>query len=229
MKLLLFDLDGTLVRSTGGAAPFNATMQELFGIDTTTSRLRFGGKTDPLIIAELLEEAGIGRECEAALLHDFELRLEARLTAALAEGTTRIDAIPGVRPTLDRLAADDHFALATLTGNFARTARVKLEATGLADFFTVGAFGSDAARRAALPEVARERFRNRTGIDVPLTDCVIIGDTPLDHEAADANGMPCLLVASGWTPIEELAACRPAALFLDWSDPAAVHAALRAL
>jgi phosphoglycolate phosphatase-like HAD superfamily hydrolase len=229
MKLLLFDLDGTIVRATRGAAPFNATMREVFGIDTSTSRLRFGGKTDPMIIAELLEEAGLARECEEALLRDFERRLEASLTAALADGSTRIDAIPGVRPTLERLAVDDELALATLTGNFARTARVKLETTGLADFFPVGAFGSDAARRAALPAVARERFRDRTGVDVPLADCVIIGDTPLDHEAADENGMPCMLVATGWTPIEDLAACRPGALFSDWSDPAAIHEALRAL
>jgi len=229
MKLLLFDLDGTVVRSTRGAAPFNATMHEVFGIDTTATGLRFDGKTDPLIIAELLEHAGVNGECEAAMLRDFETRLAARLLDAIASGTTRVEAIPGVRQTLERIAADRDFALATLTGNFEQTARVKLDAAGLAEFFAVGAFGSDAARRAALPEVARERFQRHTGIDVPLADCVIIGDTPLDRRAAEENDMPCLLVATGRTPLAELAACRPAALFADWTDPAAIHAALRAL
>lgn len=229
MKLLLFDLDGTVVRSTHGAAPFNATMQEMFGIDTTATGLRFDGKTDPLIIAELLEHAGVDGACEAAILREFEARLATRLSAALASGTTRVEAIAGVRATLARLAADADFALATLTGNFERTACVKLAAAGLTEFFAVGAFGSDAARRAALPEVARERFRRHTGVDVPLADCVIIGDTPLDHRAAEENGMPCVLVATGGTPIGELAPLRPAALFADWNDPAAIHAALRAL
>ncbi len=229
MKLLLFDLDGTVVRSTRGAAPFTATMHEMFGIDTSATGLRFDGKTDPLIIAELLEHAGVTGECEAAILRDFEARLATRLATALASGTTKVEAIPGVCATLDRLAADPAFALATLTGNFERTARVKLAAAGLAEFFTVGAFGSDAARRAALPEVARERFRRHSGADVPLADCVIIGDTPLDHRAADENGMPCILVATGRTPLAELEACRPAAVFADWTDPGAIHAALRAL
>lgn len=229
MKLLLFDLDGTVVRSTHGAAPFNVIMQEMFGIDTSATGLRFDGKTDPLIIAELLEHAGVGDACEAAMLRDFEIRLAARLSEALERGTTRVEAIPGVRLTLERLAADPDFALATLTGNFERSARVKLAAAGLAEFFAVGAFGSDAARRAALPEVARERFRRHTGVDVPIGDCVIVGDTPLDHGAADENGMPCVLIATGRTPLADLEACRPAAVFTDWSDPGAIHAALRAL
>ncbi len=229
MKLLLFDLDGTIVRSTRGAAPFNATMLEVFGVDTSAVRTRFDGKTDPLIIAELLEQAGVTGACEAAMLREFEARLAARLAEALAAGTTRVEAIPGVRATLDRLARDERFALATLTGNFAASARVKLDAAGLVGYFDVGAFGSDAARRAALPEVARERFRRRTGVDVALADCVIIGDTPLDHRAADENGMPCVLVATGRTPLAELVACAPAAAFADWSDPAAIHEALAAL
>lgn len=229
MKLLLFDLDGTIVRSTRGAEPFNATMRDIFGIDTTDSRVRFDGKTDPLIIAELLEHAGIGGECEAQMLREFETRLEARLTEALASGATRVDAIPGVQPMLERLVPDPAFALATLTGNFERTARVKLEAAGLADYFEVGAFGSDAARRAALPDVARARFRRHTGIDVALADCVIIGDTVLDHRAAEENGMASILIATGRTPFEELAALRPAAVFADWADRTAIHAALAAL
>jgi len=113
-----------------------------------------------------------------------------------------------------------------LTGNLERAAELKLGAAGLARFFPIGAFGSDHADRHVLPEIARARHRVLSGVDVPLADCVIIGDTPLDHAAAHCNGMACVLIASGRIPLEELVALAPAAAFGDWSDAAAIHAAL---
>jgi phosphoglycolate phosphatase len=153
----------------------------------------------------------------------------ANLADANHPGATRVDAVPGVRAVLEALAADARFASAVLTGNLAGAAELKLRAAGLADFFAVGAFGSDHALRAALPDVARERFRAHTGHDVTRADCVIIGDTPLDHSAAAANGMPAVLIATGRIPFDELAVLRPAAVFPDWRDGGAIHAALAAL
>jgi phosphoglycolate phosphatase-like HAD superfamily hydrolase len=224
MKLLLFDLDGTILHAKHerGREPFRAVMREMFAVDVDWSGVRPDGKTDPSIIAELLERAGAPARPDAATLRAFERALALRTVEALARGTTRVDAVPGVRALLEAVAPDPRFALGVLTGNLEQAAHLKLRAAGLAEFFAVGAFGSDAAARAALPEIARARFRRHSGADVALADCVIVGDTPLDHAAAAENGMACVLIASGRTPLAELARLEPAAVFPDWSDTRAI-------
>ncbi len=231
MTLLLFDLDGTILhaRHTPGRVPFDLAMREVFDVDVELARMRPDGKTDPAIVAELLTLAGVESAVEAARLARFERALASHLADAIASGATRVTAVPGVRAVLEAVADDPRFASAVLTGNLAGAAELKLAAAGLADFFAVGAFGSDHRLRAALPDVARERYRARTGRRVRREDCVIIGDTPLDHAAAEANGMPAVLIATGRIPLDELAALAPVAVFADWRDGAAIHAALAAL
>lgn len=231
MKLLLFDLDGTILHATHGAGrvPFDLAMRDVFGVDVELRRTRPDGKTDPCIVTELLAQAGVAAAADDAALAAFHERLSARLAEAIAGGATRVEAVPGVRRLLEAVARDAGFALAVLTGNLEGAAELKLRAAGLERFFPVGAFGSDHAERGELPEVARVRHRVRSGVDVALADCVIIGDTPLDHAAAQRNGMPCVLVASGRIPLAELLTLRPAAAFGDWNDAGAIHAALARL
>jgi phosphoglycolate phosphatase-like HAD superfamily hydrolase len=231
VKLLLFDLDGTILhaRHTPGAVPFDLAMRDTFAVDVELGRMRPDGKTDPAIAAELLALAGAAQTVDEPTLARLERALAARLAAAIDCGATRVEAVPGVRAVLETLADDARFASAVLTGNLLGAAELKLRAAGLADFFAVGAFGSDHVLRAALPDVARVRFRAHTGHDVTRADCVIIGDTPLDHAAAAANGMPAVLVATGRIPFDELADLQPAAVFPDWSDGDAIRAALAAL
>lgn len=231
VTLLLFDLDGTILhaRHTPGRVPFDLAMRDVFDVDVSITHMRPDGKTDPAIVAELLAMAGRPPDVDAATLARLEAALAAHLDAAIGSGATRVDAVPGVRALLEAVADDARFASAVLTGNLAEAARLKLAAAGLADFFDVGAYGSDHVLRAALPDVARERFHARSGRLVPRADCVIIGDTPLDHAAAAANGMPAILVATGRIPLADLAALAPAACFADWSDAGAIHAALAAL
>jgi phosphoglycolate phosphatase len=231
VKLLLFDLDGTILhaRHTPGRVPFDLAMRDTFDVDVELARMRPDGKTDPAIAAELLALAGAVATLDVATLVRLETALTTRLGEAIASGATRVDAVPGVRRVLEMLAADGRFASAVLTGNLVGAAELKLHAAGLADFFAVGAFGSDHALRAALPDIARERFRAHTGRDVERRDCVIIGDTPLDYAAACANDMPAVLVATGRVPYEELADLAPAAAFADWTDGAAIHRTLAEL
>ena len=191
--------------------------------------MRPDGKTDPVIAAELLALAGAATAIDAAALARLEGALATRLAQAIACGATRVEAVPGVRVLLETVADDPRFASAVLTGNLLGAAELKLRAADLAHFFPVGAFGSDDALRAALPDVARRRFRDHTGHDVTRGDCVIIGDTPLDHAAAACNGMESVLVASGRIPLDDLLALRPAAAFGDWSDADAIHGALARL
>jgi phosphoglycolate phosphatase-like HAD superfamily hydrolase len=231
VKLLLFDLDGTIVRTqhTPGRVPFYNEIHATFGVEPLPNGVYPDGKTDPVIIGEILAHAGSALRPDVTALLGFTQRYAARLATALASGTTRVMPVPGVRAVLDMLAGDPRFGLAMVTGNLEPAAHLKVRAAGLDRFFTVGAFGSDSATRAALPEIARARFSAATGRDVRLADCVIIGDTPLDHAAAAANGLACVLVASGRTPITELAPLGAAAVFPDWSDAAAMHAALARL
>ncbi len=231
MTLLLFDLDGTILhaRHTPGRVPFDLAMRDVFGVDVSIAAMRPDGKTDPAIVAALLAMAGAPSTVDAAALAAMERALTVRLAEAIAAGTTTVAPVPGAHALLDALAADARFASAVLTGNLAGAADVKLRAAGLAGFFAVGAFGSDHGLRAALPDVARERFRAYSGRVVPRPDCVILGDTPLDHAAAEANGMPAVLIATGRIPFADLAALRPAAVFEDWRDGATIHAALTAL
>jgi phosphoglycolate phosphatase-like HAD superfamily hydrolase len=231
VKLLLFDLDGTILhaRHTPGRVPFDLAMRDTFDVAVELARMRPDGKTDPAIAAELLALAGAEATLDVATLERLEEALTAHLGAAIACGATRVEPVPGVRGVLESLTVDPRFASAVLTGNLAGAAALKLRAAGLADFFACGAFGSDSALRAALPDVARARFRAATGHDVTRGDCVIIGDTPLDHAAAVANDMPSVLIATGRIPYDELAALRPAAVFADWTDGAAIRGALEAL
>ena len=231
MKLLLFDLDGTILhaRHTPGRVPFDLAMRDTFDVRVELARMRPDGKTDPAIAAELLAQAGASAALDVATIQRLERALAMHLAAAIEAGTTRVEAVPGARAVLEAVADDPRFASAVLTGNLAGAAELKLRAADLARFFTVGAYGSDHVLRSALPDVARARFRAHTGRDVTRRDCVIVGDTPLDHAAAVANDMPAILIASGRIPFDELARLRPAAVFPDWSDGAAIQQALASL
>ena len=229
MKLLLFDLDGTVLRATHGGAPFDRAMREIFGVEPAAGAVRFDGKTDPVIIEEILACCGVQIRLDDATLRTFEDRLATYLEAAVAAGETTVAPTRGVLPVLEALAGRPEFALAVLTGNLERTARVKLRAAGLAQFFATGAYGSDRAARADLPDVARARYQSATGREVPRERCIIVGDTPLDHAAAAANGIPCMLVATGRTAYDDLVALAPEATFRDWTDAAAIARTLETL
>lgn len=229
MKLLLFDLDGTVLHATHGAAPFSRAMREIFGVEPEAGAVRFDGKTDPAIIEEILAHSGTQIRLDEATMRTFEQRLAGYLEEALAAGETTVAPTQGVLPVLEALAGRPEFALAVLTGNLERTARLKLRAAGLAEFFATGAYGSDRTVRADLPDVARHRYRSATGRDVPRERCIIVGDTPLDHAAAAANGIPCMLVATGRTAYDDLVALAPDSTFRDWTDAAAIARTLEVL
>ncbi len=103
----------------------------------------------------------------------------------------------------------------------------KLAAVGLAHHrFKVGAFGSDHASRPELPEIARQRAESHLGAPVAGSDVVVIGDTPADMRCGNGIGARAVGVATGRYSVEELWACRPAAVFPDLSDTAAVMRAI---
>jgi phosphoglycolate phosphatase-like HAD superfamily hydrolase len=205
VRLILFDIDGTLVDCSGQTrAPFAAALREVYGETGDIDRYEFSGKTDPRIVYDLL--TGAGRAPEEVLervpaVHDrYVEKLDATLDAA------RVRVLPGVRELLDALAARHDVALGLLTGNWRRGAGIKLARRGLDRYFAFGAFGDGVLDRDELPPVARARAREALGRDFAPEATLVVGDSPLDVACARAHGIPCLAVATGWTSAAALAA-----------------------
>lgn len=201
-RLVLFDIDGTLL--TGGPAKgaFRMALQEVYGTTGPIESWEFSGKTDPQIARELLEAAGLkSPEIEGGLDRLWEVYL-AEMERRLPEDPTRI--LPGVRTLLDALMEQEEVALGLVTGNVSGGARLKLDPVGLAGRFPVGAFGSDHEIRNELPGIAMRRARERWGISFAPGATVIVGDTPRDVECGRHHGTRTLAVATGRFTAAEL-------------------------
>lgn len=212
--LVLFDIDGTLLSTSGVAASaIRDALLEGFGTAGPVDTFPFMGKTDPQILRELMLEAGVpAARIEADLAAAVDRYVEL-LDRRLSHDHIRL--CRGVRALLERLAADDTVITALLTGNMERGATVKLGAAGLVQFFSFGAYGSDNEDRNQLVPLARERARRLTGRDFPGHRTVVVGDAPPDVLCAHAGEARAIAVASGWTPMDELAHHRPHGLLQD--------------
>lgn len=219
-RLVLFDIDGTLLLTAGaGRRAIRAALLRHLPEESPFDRVRFDGKTDPQIVAELLAEAGDTNPAEpgrlAAVCDEYLLLLEAELAAGTA--TTRV--LPGVESLLSALEEEAGVVLGLLTGNLEQGARLKLRAAGLRpERFRLGAYGSDSAHRPELPAVAAERAipffsRAPSGAEV-----VIIGDTPADVQCGLGLGARGIGVATGFYPREELLLAGAHAAFEDLTD-----------
>lgn len=229
MKLVLFDIDGTLVWTDGaGRRAIHDALTEVFGA-TGPADYRFDGKTDPQIVRDLMRVVGHGDDHIDARMQAVFDRYVERLRAELTAPGYRPRVMPGVFELLGALEARRDVVLGLLTGNVVEGARAKLESVGIdPNRFPVGAFGSDHEQRPSLPDVARRRFRERFGVDVQGADCVIIGDTPADVTCGRAVGARAIGVATGRYGTDELRRHGAAAVFVDLSDTRAVVAQVMA-
>lgn len=203
MRLILFDVDGTLIRCGPQVRPiFAGAMEEVFGTCGPLDGYDFSGKTDRQIVLELLAGAGLrAEEVLPALprMRDLYLdSLEERLDRR------RMEMLPGVDALLAELAAHPRVHLGLLTGNWRRGAEIKLSRFGLERYFPFGAFADDAVERNELPPVALERAAASTGHRFGPEDALIVGDSPRDVECARAHGLGVLAVTTGWTPADQL-------------------------
>ena len=228
MKVVLFDIDGTLLWTDGaGRQAVHQALEDVFGTSPAHG-LEFDGKTDPQIVRELMRHAGVADDTIDARLPEALDRYVALLHDELARADHGDKTFPGIAPLLDTLEGRDDVLLGLLTGNVHRGALAKLAAVGLVhDRFRVGAFGSDHASRSALPAIARTRAEELLGHAVSGGDVVIIGDTPADMSCGHGIGARAIGVATGRYSVQDLRACGPAAVFQDLSDTVAVvHAIL---
>ncbi len=207
-RLLLWDIDGTLIR--GGGVGSDAITQAAATVSARPSivggSVMMHGKTDPEILAEIFRAAEIAEHEITRLLPAAMAEAERLLAIAEADLRERGEVIGGVIEALTRLATIAGVRQTLLTGNLVGNAAVKLAAFGLTAYFDVevGAYGTDHADRRALVPIALERVQRLRGEHYRPEEVWVIGDTPGDFACARAAGVRCLLVATGQIPMSEL-------------------------
>jgi phosphoglycolate phosphatase-like HAD superfamily hydrolase len=208
-RLILFDIDGTLVRTGGaGVLAFGSVFKEVFGLENGTSDISFAGRTDTGLIREMMRNHGVDETAA-----NFELFFQAYpkwLTYWLNESAGRVcngvDAFMGhctgreARPNV-----------ALLTGNISQGAEIKLRHFNIWERFEFGAFGNDHECRNELAAIAWARGRERIGADLRAEEILVVGDTPKDVECARAIGAKVLAVTTGGATRDELSNAQP-----DW-------------
>jgi phosphoglycolate phosphatase len=214
-KLLLFDIDGTLITSGGaGEKALRHGLKNRFGIEDDLSTIEIAGRTDTGITRRIFEKNGI-----ALTDANVSAFLEAYLVS-LGEFLPQTPGrrLPGTLELLESLQGRPDVVLGLLTGNVRRGAQLKLQHYGLWDYFVLGAFADDHHDRNQLGPFAQERAQERLGRPIHPEHIYILGDTPHDIACARAIGAKAVAVATGVFSGEALSAHAPDYLFEDFSD-----------
>ena len=228
MRLVLWDVDGTLMNSRGTIRHARVqALRAVYGLDGEIRRVAGGGMTDPQLTLETLLAHGWAEPAAIERLDAFRDAYLEGLHAARDTLTADLEVLPGVPETIERLH-ELGVAQSLLTGNYEPAARLKVSAAGLDRRldFELGAFGSDNRDRLCLVPVALEKARRRLHPSMNAGDIVVIGDSPRDIACARAGGARAVAVATGPHPVEELATFHPDALLERLSDTDATIAAL---
>ena len=220
MKLILFDIDGTLLTTDGaGRAALREAGADVFAIEEDLKGVAISGNTDVAIVHEILNKHGIP---------DSEVNVNRYLGAYLAHLKQRLihqpgGILPGVASLLEACAQEDCI-VGLLTGNLRRGAQMKLGTHQLWDRFRIGAFADDNRDRNLLGPIARKRAEKE--IRAAFDELFVIGDTPRDIACGKVANAKVLAVATGRFSRESLAAHKPDYLFDDLRETKAVLAAL---
>jgi len=222
LRVVLWDIDGTLVRTRRQGVFKDYTTPVLVRVFGTAGRLHelsVSGMTDLQIVSEALRDEGFtaeqirGRATELTALYLEELE---RLT----RGEEVYHALPGAREALEAVERRPRYLNSLLTGNVEPAARLKLRLVGLERFFRLpGAFGEDSHDRRDLPALARERLSRHLGLDLKPEQLIVVGDTPNDIRCARHFGARAVAVATGRTySTADLTAHDPDAVLADLTD-----------
>ena len=222
-KLVLFDIDGTIMRSgRAGRDAMEHALHTVFGTPGDASYW-YDGKTDKQIVRELMrleghDDAYIDSHMDAVV----QVYLS-ELQKNLAEGGRDIVMYAGVSELIDAVEARDNTVLGLLTGNIESGAALKLRSVGLdVSRFVVNAYGSDHEVRGELPSVARRRLQDRLGVEIAGADVIVIGDTPADIQCGRSIGARAIGVATGRYSLPQLLQHDPHAAFVDLQNTTAV-------
>ena len=223
MRVVLFDIDGTLLRSGGvGRIAMERALTDVFGSPGTRD-YHYDGKTDRQIVRDLMRLDGLTDESIDARMDDLLDAYVSGLRSELASGNRTVHVFEGVRELLDELEAREEVVLGLLTGNIENGARAKLGAAAIdIERFRVNAFGSDHELRPELPGVAQKRASALLGTDIAGDRLVVIGDTPADIRCGEGIGARAIGVATGRYSVDDLASHGAYAVFETRADTDAV-------
>ncbi len=204
VHLVLFDIDGTLLHSLGaGRRAMRRALEAVYGTAGPIDTYDMAGKTDRHIIEDLLQAAGVPQAEIDARFDAYTRAYERYLEEELQQRPPR--ALPGTHALIARLSRRHDVVIGLLTGNLVPGARLKLRYAGFDPrLFQVGAFGSDARDRDALPPIALRRAREQIGYPFRGRDVVIVGDTPRDIRCSRTIGAKSVAVATGPYPEDVL-------------------------
>jgi phosphoglycolate phosphatase len=234
MRILLWDIDGTLIRSVKTGAYKDYTipvLEEIFGTAGCLADMKVSGMTDLQIVYEALSNEGISQEDILARAQLLVSRLTEEARKVTGNGAKFFQVLPGVRETLQALSEHPRYESALVTGNIKPMAHLKMELVGLDKFFSLpGAFGDESHNRRDLPARAAERIRKHLQLDLAPEHFIVIGDTPNDIDCARHFGARAIAVGTGrFYSTEEILGCKPDALLPDLSDVDLVLKTLEAL
>jgi phosphoglycolate phosphatase-like HAD superfamily hydrolase len=234
LRILLWDIDGTLMHSTRRGAFKDYTipmLEEVFGTAGRLPEMIVSGMTDLQIVGEALKHEGFTHEDIRARIDHLRESYMTAMHKATGNGTQVFELLPGVRETLQAVHEHPRYRSALLTGNIEPAAYLKMELMGLSEYFDLpGAFGDESHDRRDLPALAHERICKHLQLDLKPEQFIVIGDTPNDIECAKHFGMRSLAVGTGrlYTK-EDILACEPDLFLPDFSDPEAVMKTLATL
>jgi phosphoglycolate phosphatase len=219
MRLVLFDIDGTLLNSQGmGRVSMQRALTEVFGSPGNPS-YRYDGKTDKQIVRDTMRLEGHSDDHIDSRMEQLLARYLEGLRVGAKSGKFNVRPLAGVREILDALEEREDVVLGLLTGNIEPGARIKLTAAGIdPERFRVNAFGSDHEHRPELPAIAQRRASETLGLTIAGERLVVIGDTPADIECGRALGARAIGVASGHYTVEQLEAHDPYAAIPSLAD-----------
>jgi phosphoglycolate phosphatase len=234
VRILLWDIDGTLIHSLRRGAFKDYTipmLEDVFGTSGKLADMQVSGMTDLGIVAEALSHEGFTHEHIRERIDHLRESYMTAMHRATGNGVEFFELLPGAREALQAVADHPRYHSALLTGNIEPAADLKMELVGLSEFFDLpGAFGDESHDRRDLPVRAAERIRRHLGIDIEPHQFIVIGDTPNDIECARHFGASVLVVGTGRLySSEDLLACSPDALVPDLSDTQLFMSALAKL
>jgi phosphoglycolate phosphatase len=223
MRILLWDIDGTLIRSVRTGAYKDYTipvLEEIFGTAGRLADMEVSGMTDVQIVCEALSNEGFTTDDVLARVEVLAARLTEEARKITGNGVKFFEVLPGVRETLQALADHPRYESALLTGNIKSMADLKMELVGLDKFFTLpGAFGDESHDRRDLPAAAAERIRKHLDFDLAPEHFIVIGDTPNDIDCARHFGARAVAVGTGRLySTNDVLACKPDAFLPNLAD-----------
>jgi phosphoglycolate phosphatase len=223
MRILLWDIDGTLIRSvkTGAYKDYTVpVLEEVFGTSGQLAQMHVSGMTDLQIILEALSDEGFTHDDVLEHLSVLSERITEEARKITGNGVRFFEVLPGVRETLEALASHLRYRSGLLTGNIESMAYLKMELVNLDKFFTLpGAFGNESHNRRDLPALAAERIRKHLQLDLAPEQFIVIGDTPNDIDCARHFGARAVAVGTGrFYSTEEILQHKPDRFLPDLSD-----------